>query len=148
MLVALLLGVHATGLFVLNPVLRSMEVRVYVPVKHAVDRTAPRLAKPLMLACLAVTTAALFAAVLTGAMISAVADAVALIALVVTLLAILRGDLPINRSMAHWSPDAPPADWRTTRTRWERFFGIRTATNLVALLAIGVSVVASASELN
>lgn len=142
-LVALLLGVHVTGHLVLNPALRVLDAYIYVPVKHGIDRTAPRLAKPLMLACLTVTTAALIAAILTGAVISAVAEAVALAALVVTLLAILRGDLPINRGMANWSPDAPPADWRATRARWERIFGLRVVSNLVALLATGVAVVAS-----
>lgn len=61
-LVALLLGVHVTGRLVLNPALRGLDAHIYVRVKHSIDRTAPRLAKPLMLACLTLTTAALIAA--------------------------------------------------------------------------------------
>lgn len=145
--VALLLGVHLTGHIALNPVLRAMNAELYIPVKRAIDITAPKLAKPLMLSGLAVTAAAVIAASITGSAAVAVVNAVALLALIVTLLAILRGDLPINRSMANWSPEKPPADWHATRARWERFFGFRVAANAVALLAVVVAVVTSATGL-
>ncbi|MGM7699799.1 hypothetical protein [Microbacterium sp. A84] len=146
-LIALLLGVHLTGYFALNPALRMMDASVYIPVKRAIDLTAPRLAKPLMLSCLAVTAAALIAAAFTGAVIVVAADAVTLAALVLVLLAILRGDLPINRGMASWSADEPPAEWRTIRARWERFFGLRVAANTLALLTSGFAVVIGAMGL-
>lgn len=146
-LVVLLLGVHLTGHLILNPVLRRMDAGIYVPVKQAIDITAPTLAKPLMLLCLAASAGALIAASLTGAAISAISTAIALGALIVTLVAILRGDQPINRSMANWSPTEPPAEWRTTRDRWEQFFVLRVAANTVALLAAGTAVVASAMGL-
>lgn len=138
-LVALLLGVHLTGAFLLNPALRMLDTGDYIRAKQAVDRTAPRLAKPLMLTCLVVTTLALGTVVLEGAVVAVIGCAIALVALVATLLAILRGDVPINRRMADWSPSDPPANWLSVRDEWERFFTLRSVANLVALIALVVA---------
>lgn len=146
-LAAVLLGVHLTGLVALNPALRAMEERVYVPMKRAVDVTAPRLAKPLMLSSLAATAGTLVTAAATGAVPVVAASATALAALFLTLLAILRGDLPINRAMASWSSEDLPANWREVRVRWERFFMLRVVTNTIALLASAVAVLVSAMAL-
>ena len=93
-----------------------------------------------MLSCLVGVAVATVAGALAGAVASAVASAIALGALVIALVAILRGDLPINRAMAGWSANQLPADWRATRTRWEYFFALRTAANAVAMLAASVAV--------
>lgn len=147
-LVALLLGVHLTGYLILNPALRRLEAALYIPVKQSVDSTAPRLAKPLMLASLALTAAAITAGALEFIPAVEFAAIAALLAPLVTLWAIVRGDLPINREMAHWSVESPPPHWRAVRTGWERFFGLRVAANTLALLALGAAVVASASRLH
>ena len=70
-----------------------------------------------------------------------VAAGVSTAALVVTLAAILRGDLPINVRMATWPADGLPTDWQAVRTEWERWFAVRVVATLVAVVALGAAVV-------
>lgn len=145
-LVAMLLGVHLFGQFAMNPAMAAVDAVTYIRVKRSFDLVVPRFAKPLMVAALVATAAALVAALSLEAHV-AVACGVGLVALVVTLLAIVRGDLPINRAMAGWSPEAPPEDWQRVRARWELFFAVRAAANALALLALIVAVVPAALAL-
>jgi hypothetical protein len=57
------------------------------------------------------------------------------------------GNVPLNRQMEHYSPDAPPADWEQVRDRWLRYHDLRGAAGitgfwlrLVAALINGRSV--------
>lgn len=136
----LLAGVQLTGPVFFNKMLHALEAPEYVRLKRIADAEAPKLAQPLMLAALALTLAATVTAFVTSAFIGGTLLAGGFVTLVVTLLAIIRGDLPINRVMAEWKPEAPPADWRAVRDSWERFFIVRVASNLVALVVLLVAV--------
>ncbi len=94
-----------------------------------------------MLASLAVVIAVLVTGVVVGAPGVTVAAGVSTAALVATLVAILRGDLPINVQMARWPADGLPTDWQAVRTQWERYFAVRVVTTLLAVVALGVAVV-------
>ncbi|MFE1646515.1 anthrone oxygenase family protein [Microbacterium sp. P01] len=145
-LVSLLAGVHLTGQFILNPPLRELEYEPYLTMKRLIDRDAPRLAKPLMLVSLLSTAVSVVVALAGGGAVTVVATAVALSALVITLMATVRGDLPINRAMARWEPSTPPQDWQQTRSRWEKFFLIRVITTSLAVCAILAGFIAAASR--
>ena len=41
-------------------------------------------------------------------------------------------NVPINKLVCEWAPDAPPANWAAVRARWTRFHAIRTNRSLVA----------------
>lgn len=138
---ALLAGVHLAGGLGLNPAMRSLDGTTYLAIKTAADREFPRLARPLMLAALAAGLAVVVTATVGGHLSVVVAASVASVALAVTLLAIVRGDLPINRRMASWAADELPADWQQVRARWERFFTVRVVATLIAVLALAVAVV-------
>ncbi len=43
------------------------------------------------------------------------------------------GNMPINRRVLGASPDAPPADWRELRARWDRLHALRNALNFAGL---------------
>ena len=141
LLTALLAGVHLAGILGINPAMRSLDGPTYLAVKTAADREFPRLARPLMLASLAVGIAVLVTGVVVGAPGVTVAAGVSTAALVATLVAILRGDLPINVRMARWPADGLPTDWQAVRTEWERYFAVRVVTTLVAVVALGAAVV-------
>ena len=138
-LTAMLLGVHLSGVFGLNPAMNALDFDVYLRTKQSFDVVMPRFARPLMLGALISTAVATVATFLQLSVGASPACGVGLAALAVTLLAILRGDLPINRKMASWSPESPPDDWQQVRTQWERFFAVRTTANAVALLALCVA---------
>ncbi len=140
-LVAALAGVHLAGTVGMNPALRSLDAHCYVTMKQAADVAFPRLAKPLLLGGLIVTAAAIAVAPSTAGtgVVALLVGAFAL--LVVALVAVLRGDLPINRAMAGWDPLDPPAGWDGARARWEYFFSLRTATTVLATVCLATALV-------
>jgi hypothetical protein len=128
-------GVHVGGLAALNPALRALDARTSIAVKQSTDRHFPSFTRPLTLAGLVALLAQTLLGGLYGRVGVAVLAGLGLVAALVALVAVLRGDLPINRQMAGWSPGDPPADWRTWRARWERDFLVRTISTAVAFLA-------------
>lgn len=129
-------GVHVCGVAALNPALRALDAPTYVAAKQAADRHFPALMTPLTLAGLgALLAQTVLGAIDDQALVAALA-AVALLAAVTALVAVLRGDLPINQRMAAWTRDDPPADWTTWRSRWERYFLLRTYATVAALAAL------------
>lgn len=128
-------GVHLGGIGALNPALRALDAATYTAAKQSLDQHFPGLMKPLTLAGL---LALLLQVVLAGVAAQPVAAglaALALLAAVSALVAVLRGDLPINAAMATWDRAAPPGDWSSWRERWERYFRVRTVATSVAFLA-------------
>ena len=140
LLTGVLAGVHVAGPGGLNLALRSLEFGDYVRVKQALDRTMPTLARPLMLAALVATAATTVLAAVSGRALTTVLSGAALVGLLITLVAVLRGDLPINREMAAWAADAPPSDWQRARARWERFFVVRTVAATAAFACVAIAV--------
>ncbi len=62
--------------------------------------------------------------------------AVGAVAAVVGLVAVVRGDLPINQRMATWTATDLPATWQDERRRWERWFAVRTVAAAVAAVSL------------
>ncbi len=46
--------------------------------------------------------------------------------LTLALISTIAVNVGINRSTGTWDPDRPPADWKRTRDRWERFQALRS----------------------
>ncbi|WP_170131408.1 anthrone oxygenase family protein [Quadrisphaera granulorum] len=138
----LVAGVHVSG-GPLVRALRQLDPSTFVLTKHALDEAYPLLMKPLLLATLIVMALTTAAAAVSGRRRTALLAGTAVAALVVVLMAILRGDLPLNQQMATWDPSAPPADWREVRTEWEQWFAVR-AVAACAAFAASVAVVVSA----
>ncbi len=136
---ALLAGLHLSGMS-LNPVMRTLDGPTYLAVKQAADREFPKIAKPLMLASLTVTVVLAVTAAVLGHADVLVLGLAATAALLVTLLAILRGDLPINRAMASWTPSTLPGNWAAVRSAWEKSFAVRVVANAIAVAMLAVAV--------
>jgi len=141
-LVGVLCGMQVSGFAGLNPVLRSLDDGPYIELKQALDRAYEPVARPLMLSSLVATAALVTVSGLRSETPIAVLAAFALLGLLLTVAAILRGDLPINRLMASWRSTEPPSGWQRLRARWERFFTVRTVASTASfgLLAVGALV--------
>jgi len=50
-------------------------------------------------------------------------------------------NVPINGKVQGWKPDAPPADWKRLRDRWERFHSIRALLVVLGFALFAASVV-------
>ncbi len=139
LVVAVLAGMHVSGSAALNPALRSLDAPTYVPVKHALDRAFPTIARPLLLGGIVLTGGLVAVSLGTSHPAAAALGGGAFVGLAVTLAAVVRGDLPINRQMASWSASAPPPEWRAVQASWERFFAIRTVASTAALGCLAVA---------
>jgi uncharacterized membrane protein len=60
---------------------------------------------------------------------------VAALLLIVSLLVTVRVEVPMNRSIALWNPDVPPANWAQVRDHWLAFHRLRTASGILAFVA-------------
>ncbi|WP_148307991.1 anthrone oxygenase family protein [Actinoplanes friuliensis] len=57
-----------------------------------------------------------------------------LAALLVWAVTTFGGTVPINSAVLTWDPQAPPPDWRTLVTRWERLDTVRAGAALAAFV--------------
>jgi hypothetical protein len=55
-----------------------------------------------------------------------------LLAIFVWSLTTFLGTVPINKATLRWRPDAPPADWRSVVSRWERLDTVRFWAAVIA----------------
>ncbi len=128
-------GIHLFGVAALNPTWRELDGPAYLVVKQAADRRFPTLMRPITLLGLAAVVALAVAATVVDAQPAGSLAAAAAVAAVVGLVAVVRGDLPINQRMATWTATDLPATWREDRRRWERWFAVRTGAAGVAAVA-------------
>ena len=64
---------------------------------------------------------------------------VAVAANVAALACTLSVNVPINKATATWDPAHPPADWKQTRDRWERFQAIRSPLLLAGFVLLSAA---------
>ncbi len=128
-------GIHLFGVAALNPTWRELDGPAYLLVKQAADRRFPTLMRPITLLGLAAVVALAVAATVVDAQPAGSLATAAAVAAVVGLVAVVRGDVPINRRMATWTATDLPATWREDRRRWERWFAVRTGAAGVAAVA-------------
>lgn len=102
-----------------HPVLRRLPTRERVIVEKGLLRTFGRVMPPGMVLCvvLGISLAVDHATPVAWA-------AAASLVLAVTSTVIVN--VPINIATGRWDPDDPPEDWRRTRTRWDRYQGLRS----------------------
>lgn len=102
-----------------HPVIRRLPPEHHLRVEQGLLRTFGRVmpvgmtAAPVLAVSYALDTGALAAWFAAGT-------------LTVALVATIAVNVGINLRTARWDPDRPPADWKHTRDRWERFQAMRS----------------------
>ena len=51
----------------------------------------------------------------------------------------LLAPVPINKRIAHWTPETLPADWKVQEARWDSYHAIRTFALIVAFVLLILS---------
>lgn len=49
------------------------------------------------------------------------------------------GTVPITMKVIDWRPDAPPADWRATVSRWERIDVFRSSAAILSFVCFAIA---------
>lgn len=142
-LTGIVAGTMTIGLVAVRPAMHSLPVSTYVAVKQAFDVSYPKLMKPLQIASLLSTVALTVVATVAGSAVCAVLAALAVVGILVNIIITVRGDLPINKAMSAWAPDAPPSNWESQRHRWDYFNAIRTTAAVSALVLLASAATAS-----
>jgi hypothetical protein len=65
----------------------------------------------------------------------------ALVLYIADMVVTLRFNVPLNKEVQSWRPDAPPAEWARVRDRWERFHTIRTMLIVSGFILYAASVI-------
>ena len=102
-----------------HPVLRHLPARERVVVEKGLLRTFGRIMPPGMILCVVLGVGS---AVDRGTGLTWAAAAAFIAAVTTTVIV----NVPINVATGRWDPEDPPVDWERTRTRWDRFQGIRS----------------------
>jgi hypothetical protein len=122
-----------------NGVLRALPATTFVPLHHRRGRAHARLMPLLVtLALLATLGVALSWGEQSARLWLTLASGLAILVVIAVTLVV---EVPLNRRIQRWRPDAPPDNWRTLRDRWMRSNDLRTvvAVAALALLVAGVA---------
>jgi uncharacterized membrane protein len=65
--------------------------------------------------------------------------ALALVTTAATMGIAIRGNVPLNRQMDHWSHSHPPDGWEQTRDRWLGYHHLRSIAEIAGFVALLVS---------
>jgi len=139
LLTALSMGVHFGTWLTEEPLRRTQSGALFTEVHQGRDRVAARVMPILGSAALLFLALGVF---FVRAVPAAFALSLAGLVLCIgdTLVTVFV-NVPINREVQNWQPDAPPADWRRVRDRWEKFHSIRTLLVVAGFALFAASVV-------
>ena len=70
-----------------------------------------------------------------------VTSAIAMVALLVDMLFLFKGDIPINKIISGWTPDNYPADWESYRRKWFGFYHRRQVADIIGFVSLLVGAV-------
>jgi uncharacterized membrane protein len=119
-----------------HPVIRRLPPEHHLAVEQGLLRTFGRVMPVLMTASMALAIAhASRGGGHGGPPLWRWLGAVSLIAALASTIVV---NVPINVATGRWDPQAPPAEWRSTRNRWEVFQGIRSWLLVIGFVLICV----------
>ena len=139
LLTALSMSVHFGTWLTERPLRRTKSGALFIEVHQGRDQVAARV-MPILgnTAIIFLAFGVFFARTVPAAFALSLAG---LILVIGDMLVTLMGNVPINRAVQGWQPDAPPADWERLRDRWERLHSIRTLLVVSGFALFAASVV-------
>ena len=139
LLTALSMGVHFGTWLTEAPLRTTQSGALFIEVHQGRDRVVARVMPILGSAALLFLALGVF---LVRAVPAAFALSLAgLVLCVGDMLVTLLVNVPINGKVQSWQPDAPPADWKFLRDRWERFHSIRALLSVFGFALFTASAV-------
>ncbi len=123
-----------------HPVIRRLPPAAHLTVEQGLLRTFGRVMPVGMTLC--VVLAIVHASAGGGGGGSTVVRWLAAASFAAALVSTIAFNVPINLATGKWDAENPPADWKTTRNRWEFFQGLRSWLLLIGfvLVCAGVTV--------
>jgi uncharacterized membrane protein len=118
-----------------HPVTRRLPQKEFIAVEQGLLRSFGRIMPALM--PLSLILAVTFAVSVwdEGGWIRGLATAAA-ISFAASVISTVIFNVPINLATGKWDADNPPAEWKTTRSKWEFFQGVRSWLLLVGFVLV------------
>ena len=139
LLTALSMGVHFGTWLTEGPLRRTQSGALFIEIHQGRDRVVARVMPILGSAALIFLALGVF---FVRAVPAAFALSLAGLGLCIgDMLVTVLVNVPINREVQTWQPDAPPAEWKRLRDRWERFHSIRALLIVSGFALFAASVV-------
>jgi len=133
------MGVHFGTWLTEGPLRRTQSGALFIEVHQGRDRVVARVMPVLGSAALIFLALGVF---FVRAAPAAFALSLAGLGLCIgDMLVTVLVNVPINREVQTWQPDAPPAEWKRFRDRWERFHSIRALLIVSGFALFAASVV-------
>lgn len=120
------------------PVLRRLEPSEALRVKRLLDPFIDRYQPATVVLAAVSAVVILLHSLTTSETIFTVLGLAGSIGVGVTSVAV---NMPINRAMGTWSPDAVPPDFEPLLARWIRFHGVRTLAAVIALAGFVLAII-------
>jgi len=139
LLTALSMGVHFGTWLTERPLRRTESGALFVEVHQGRDRVAARVMP--LLGSAAITFLALGVFFVRAVPAAFALSLAGLVLCIADMLVTVIVNVPINREMQRWQPNAAPAEWKRLRDRWERFHSIRTLLVVPGFALFAASVV-------
>lgn len=122
--------------FFVAPCYAEMSGYAFIELFQKIDPYMKVWAKRLLLTQVASTLVLLGLLYAYGEPLPFVLSLLALGTALVSLIIAVKGNVPINREMDHWLPDAPPKDWEQVRDRCLRYHYLRGKAEIIGFLSL------------
>jgi hypothetical protein len=123
-LTALVMGVHFGTWLTERPLRMTHSGALFIEVHQGRDRVVARVMP--ILGSLALVFLALGVFSMRTVPTAIAVSLAGLVLCIGDMLVTVIVNVPINRQVQSWQPDAPPAEWERLRDRWEKFHSIRS----------------------
>jgi hypothetical protein len=65
-----------------------------------------------------------------------ISAAIALVALLIDVFYLFKGDMPVNKIIQTWTPENYPDDWETYRAKWLSVYRIRQVADIIGFISL------------
>lgn len=130
-LAGLLAGIEFVVRYGVHPALASLPDDIHLRARHEIVRIVRVIVPAVMLPSVLVNIAVL---VLSGTGPGLPMRWAGAVTYVVYLLVVFLGTVPINGRFFDWNLDAPPADWKSTISRWALIDVFRSSAAILAFV--------------
>ena len=115
---------------------KKMDAPAYIVTRQLIDRALQQSGYIMYYVSFAATLALTAFSVVNPQGILFICSVIALTALVIDIGLAVKGNIPLNKAINHWTTRSYPSNWQQYRSRWFHIYHIRQAVNTAGFLVL------------